>query len=214
MRFFPAVVFIFATLSGAVCRAGEDSSAVLREVNLARTSPRAYAQILLAQQNDFRSVEERRALQEAVHFLEHTRPLPPLTSSSGLAMSAMSHVQNQGGTGAVGHRGTDSSSPWDRIGRYGQWLGCVGENIAYGYHDARRIVSNLIVDAGVGGRGHRKNLFNPDFRVVGVACGTHARYGSMCVMDFAGSYDEGSGAVSRTRTMNAGWSGPGSRIAL
>jgi uncharacterized protein YkwD len=76
------------------------------------------------------------------------------------------------------------------MGRYGQWIGFAGENIYYGARDARGIVCGLIVDSGVSGRGHRKNLFNPAFAVAGVACGPHASYGAMCVMDFAAGYIE------------------------
>jgi uncharacterized protein YkwD len=98
--------------------------------------------------------------------------------------------------------------------RFGHWTGCAGENIAYGYRDARSIVSVWIVDAKVVGRGHRKNLFNADFRVAGVACGSHPRFGSMCVMDFAGGYEEGSQQASRARPANAGWGTPSLRFAL
>ena len=214
MRFLLMLVLFFAALPCEFCRAGETPSAVLDEVNLARTHPRQYAQILLAQRDFFRSAGERRSLKEAVRFLQRMRPLPPLAHSNGLAMGAMTQVASQGRTGAVGHSGPDNSRPWDRMERFGHWTGCAGENIAYGYRDARRIVSVLIVDARVAGCGHRKNLFNADFRVAGVACGNHPRYGSVCVMDFAGGYEEGSCSATRPRPMNAGWGTPTLRIAL
>ena len=74
------------------------------------------------------------------------------------------------------------------MARQGQWLGRAGENISYGYPAARSIVVTLIVDQGVPDRGHRKNIFCRDFTVAGAACGPHARYGSMCVMDFAAGF--------------------------
>ena len=35
-------------------------------------------------------------------------------------------------------------------------------------------------------RGHRDNIFNPRYRLVGGAVGPHKGYRDMCVMDFAG----------------------------
>ena len=111
-------------------------------------------------------------------------------------MGAMAHVIDQGGYGATGHQGGDNSNPWDRMARFGRWIGTAGENISYGVSSPREIVMNLIVDAGVGNRGHRKNIFYAKFGVAGVACGRHARYGTMCVIDFAGGFIPSSTAIS------------------
>lgn len=80
--------------------------------------------------------------------------------------------------------------PAVRVNRYGGWEKAIAENISYGPSGARDIVVSLIVDDGVPGRGHRQNIFNPDFRAAGTACGPHAVYGTMCVIDFAGEYRE------------------------
>jgi len=48
----------------------------------------------------------------------------------------------------------------------------------------------LIIDDGVRGHGHRKNIFNGNFNVAGAAFGSHARFGSVCSIDFAGNYAE------------------------
>ena len=115
--------------------------------------------------------------------------MDPLQSVPGLSMSARLHVSEQGPTGDIGHRGADGT-PWARMEKWGQWTGRAGENISYGYADARTIVVTLIVDQGVANRGHRHNIFSRDFKVAGTACGPHARYGSMCVIDFAGGFVE------------------------
>src|SRR5205823_4090054 len=116
--------------------------------------------------------------------------LQPLKFSSSMSAAARLHVMQQGILGGIGHRGTDDSQPWDRMARFGKWVGCAGENISYGQRSAREIVCALIVDDGVRGRGHRKNIFNREFAIAGVATGTHARFGSMCVIDFAGGFVE------------------------
>ena len=59
-------------------------------------------------------------------------------------------------------------------------------------HTAREIVLALIVDDGVRGGGHRKNIFNLTYNVnvAAAAYGSHARFGSVCSIDFASDYAE------------------------
>ena len=163
-------------------RADEAGRRILAEINFARTQPHAYASIVA------QSAGSRRAVAETVRFLERATPLPPLEHSTGLSQSALSHVFDQGRTGGFGHAGSDGAHSFDRIARYGQWHGAVGENIDYGSSSPRAIVVRLIVDEGVMGRKHRANIFSKSFHVAGIAAGPHARYGAMCVMDFAGDF--------------------------
>ena len=172
-----AILFLVAASS----HAGEFSTQILAEVNLARTQPQHYAQIV---EGRFGSGGSS-AVREAVRFLQKAKPLRPLAYSTGLNASAWSHVADAGPRGAMGHSGSGGSSPFSRMSRQGRWIGRAGENIYYGPQDARGIVVALIIDEGVFGRGHRKNIFSPAFAVAGVAHGGHARYGAMCVMDFA-----------------------------
>ena len=164
-------------------------------MNLARTQPKAYAAILSAHARPGR--EGSSAVREAVRFLEKASPLPPLESSSGLNRSAMDHVADTGGRGTMSHSGSDGSRSWDRVERYGRWMGLVGENISYGNRSARQIVIQLIVDDGVRGRKHRANIFQKGYRVAGVAYGHHSRLGAMCVTDFAGGFVETTGRLAK-----------------
>ena len=55
---------------------------------------------------------------------------------------------------------------------------------------ARDVVIALIVDDGLRSRKHRDNIFNTQFNFAGAAWGRHATYGTVCSIDFAGSYSE------------------------
>ncbi|NMH65245.1 CAP domain-containing protein [Shewanella salipaludis] len=130
------------------------------------------------------------AVAEAVHALASTAPLGPLSPSHGMSLAAADHAADQSATGQTGHSGSDASSVDIRVERYGVWIHTLGENIVYGPGIGREIVVNLLIDDAVPDRGHRKNILNPDFAVVGVAIATHPKYGHICVIDFAGGFKE------------------------
>jgi len=173
-----------------VSLAGSDqisAVAVIKEINLARENPALYAKFV-ADSRQFHMVERGRAVDEAVRFLRNAHPLPPLILSAGMCRAAADHCAEQIG-GQVGHFGSGRSSPGNRINRYGRWIRAYGENISYGQKSARAIILTLIIDDGVRSRG-RKNIFNPTFNFAGAAVGRHARYQTVCSIDFAGGYAE------------------------
>jgi uncharacterized protein YkwD len=183
--------FAFSILFPAFASASDLALQVRDELNLARTAPQQYAQILASRAPGYPGAEGEGAIREAVQFLEKSRPLPPLILSAGICHSALTHVLDIGPSGGRGHKGSGGTMPWDRMARFGQWSGRAGENIYYGERDGRGIVIALIIDDGERNRGHRKNIFSSDFRYTGIACGPHASFGKMCVIDFAGGYVEG-----------------------
>jgi uncharacterized protein YkwD len=177
---------------------------VVNELNRARTNPKKYAEYL----KEYRKYYKRRmylkkpgrvsiktnegvsAVDVAIKYLESKKAIMPLKLSKGMTLAARDQVTYQGARGLVGHNGVNNSSPFDRINKYGKWNITAGENINYGNDIPREIVIDLIIDDGIKNRGHRENIFNEKFLVVGVACGTHEKYKYMCVMDFAGEYQE------------------------
>ncbi len=176
--------------------------ALLTEHNAARTNPKGYAEHLIAMLPYFEGTVMRRpgsrvglqtnegttAVREAIRALAQQEPLPPLEWADGMWSAARDHVLDQGPRGATGHEGSDGSTMDTRIRRYGAWSVTAAENIDYGSANARDVLISLIVDDGVPSRGHRRNIFNPNLRVMGGACGTHTRYRSMCVIDYAGGF--------------------------
>jgi hypothetical protein len=176
---------------------------VIQEINRSRTNPKGCASILDQWKSYFdgtllkfpgeipiKTIEGWNAVDEAIRFLRTIHPMPPLTLSKGMSLGARDHVKDLISSGRMGHKGSDGSQPWDRVSRYGSWKKPIGENISFGLNKAQPIVMGLIIDDGVSGRGHRKNIFNPLFHVIGVACEEQAHYKTVCVITFAGSYIE------------------------
>lgn len=208
----PILVFFFLFLVPEVPAHGtftftgflsETEKGVLDEINDARTSPAKYAKKLkkLRQFYDGQFLKEPgkitlvtsegvSAVDEAIEFLEDAKPVPALKASKGLSMAVRDHVLDQGPKGTVGHQSSDGTSSDERADRYGQWQLAFAENISYGESVPERIVMQLIIDDGVPGRGHRRNLFAKEMAKVGIAFGSHKQYGSMCVIAFAGDYLE------------------------
>jgi len=177
--------------------------AVVNETNLARTSPKEYLSLVeqfrkyydgkhlnLPGETPILTKEGTSAVVEATRFLRSQKPVLPLSPSKGMTLGARDHIRDLRTSGASQHKGSDGSQAWDRVNRYGTWQKIIGENVSFGHTKARNIVMTLIIDDGVPDRGHRKNIFNPDFRLVGVAYGDHPAYRTICVITFAGGYRE------------------------
>lgn len=180
----------------------EREQQIVEELNRARKDPGSYVRLLRESLKYYEGKELKRpreviiqtqegkpAVEEAIRFLEKTHPVGALAISRGMSQAAKDLVKAQGKVGALGHISPDMSNPGERVNRYGRWEKTIGENIAYGPVGAKDVIASLI-DDGVPDRGHRKNIFNPAFHLVGAACGSHAVYRNMCVITFAGGYTE------------------------
>ena len=105
-----------------------------------------------------------------------------------MSLGCRDHVNDIGPKGLVQHDGTDGSTPYTRMNRYGKWGGAAGENLEFGDFDGKEMVLQLIIDDGVSDRGHRTNIFSSSWAYTGIASGDHAEYTSMACQDFAKTY--------------------------
>ena len=69
----------------------------------------------------------------------------------------------------MNHRGTDGTMAWDRVSRYGEWQAKISENMTFGPATPHDVVAALLIDDGISDRGHRKNILDPDVKVVGIS---------------------------------------------
>src|SRR5947207_6789623 len=220
LKFLAALFLsVFATLPAFATEKDDAVSgrAVIREMNLARQNPALYATfvqelrsrmsgnvLVLPGHTKVRTKEGAAALDDAIRFLKSAQPLPPLAFSPGMSRAAADHCADQAG-GGFGHEGRDRSHAGQRIARYGNFTGGWAENISYGKASARDVVLALIIDDGLPARKHRKNIFNPYFNFAGAAFGRHARFGTVCSMDFAGGYAERGQPTDETLVARQFW---------
>lgn len=188
---------------------------VVREHNLARTKPLQYITFLEDYARGFsgkihigqdgvrlRTNEGVKPVEEAIAFLRKVDPVGLLKPALGMSAGAATHAAEQAQTGQTGHPGRDGRQHGDRVNRYGEWQTRSGENIYYGDGSPRNVVISLIVDDGVPSRGHRDNIFDDRFRVIGVGCDDHTTYRRSCVLTYAAGYKDRMTAETAARSAN------------
>jgi uncharacterized protein YkwD len=181
----------------------KQEQALLDEINLARANPTAYIPILEQYRTYYqgKSVhfpDGRRlttnegvmAVDDAIAFLRTLEPLSAFEVRKGMVLGAKLHLDDMLKTGHDGHLGSDGSKPEDRLSRFGSWQDSVGENIVYDSRTPRNDVIGLIVDDGVATRGHRKNLFKPTFKVIGISLRQQTSHTVRGVITFAGDFQD------------------------
>lgn len=177
---------------------------IIDEMNLARTDPQKYATYVEEYKKYFDgnrltipgrkkaivTNEGAAAVDEAVNFLRAQRPLPAFSVAKGVCSAASDHARDLAGKGIDGHRGSDGSTPNARVDRYGDWEAAIGETIVYEVTTPRQIIIALIIDDGVPSRGHRRNIFDPNYKITGISVSEPLAFGSKCVIDYVGGFKE------------------------
>ncbi|EAR94566.1 SCP-like extracellular protein (macronuclear) [Tetrahymena thermophila SB210] len=184
---------------------------VFQEQNRVRTNPTSYIPYLQEMLTQFKGMvlhkpneiplrtnEGPGAVQDCINYLRSLKPLHPYQWDDNMTRAASDHANDIGPKGISNHTGSDGSSMSNRLERYGDWMGKIGENIDFGSKTARDIVLSLIIDDGVDNRGHRKNVLSPDFQKTGVACQKHAQWEICTVLDYASEYTFKGGKLSGT----------------
>lgn len=88
----------------------------------------------------------------------------PLTWNDSLASAAESHTRSMANNNYFDHKGRNGATPGDRAELAGYIGQQIGENIAAGQDNARKVVEGWLASPG-----HCANLMNPQFREMGAA---------------------------------------------
>jgi uncharacterized protein YkwD len=158
----------------------DEEKKVVFFMNLARADGALFAETILDAYVESNNTSNNSYLKSLYRDLKKVRDLPMLIPEEDLTSIAQGHAVQSGKTGHVGHRNFKK--------RFEPFMGNpysnVGENCSYGFRDAIDIVISLLIDDGVKGVGHRKNILNPEFNAVGVAIREHRTYRYNCVIDY------------------------------
>lgn len=134
--------------------------------------------------NQLTTNEGASAWKEAGTAMQTQKPVAALKWSEGLSQACYDHINDIGPKGITGHGGSDGSTPSERANRYTKNSGS-GENLSFSdIINGEDVLLQLIVDDGVANRGHRSNVFSPEFTHAGVSCGCHKDYTEMCCIAY------------------------------
>ena len=145
----------------------------------------------------FQMIEGEKVINETIKYLKKLPPIPPLEWEDALTLSAQHHVNDIGPKGILSYQSSDGTEPEDRITQYGNYMDALGENIDFGPNDEIGVIVSMALDDGEVERPHRENLFNSEYKKIGIACGAHKTEYEMCVMDFAAEFFPNKKAVNK-----------------
>lgn len=186
----------------------ELETAILTEINKARTNPVEYAKILEAYLKTFKGKDSTTPdgvelttnegtvpVLEAITALKQTSGLTEFKVVEGLNKAAKDHALDLVTNNKSGHTGSNGSLPMQRVEKYGI-VSQINENISYFTKTARAVVMTMLIDDGTASRNHRKNLLSSTHKVIGIATGENKAVGNFCVILFTDKFTEGKGIRS------------------
>lgn len=164
----------------------EREKEMIKEINLVRSNPTAYVEYVEKYIYELKTDrwsdasmigEEIKTAKELIRELKSTKPMSTLQPHKGLYKASKKHGEEGKKKGELDHQGSDGSWPWDRGEKYASDLTDANENLVGGPEKVRRSVMILLVDSGIEGRGHRKNILNTEWKYV--ACYEVGQVGDM-----------------------------------
>ena len=148
--------------------------AMIKEINLIRSNPSAYTYVVesyirqLENTNDSKYRAEIMTAYELIKVLKQTPKLSILIPNLNIYNAAKKHGKEATIIDTLRHIGLDGSMPWDRIMAADASMQDGNKNIVGGLQDIRRMVLTLLIDTGIEGRGHRRNILKDEWTHIAV----------------------------------------------
>ncbi len=158
---------------------------VVALLNAVRTNPQNFIVEYLNPYIEKNNLSENKYAASLLADLKMRAKMEALQLSSKISKISKAHALDLGSKGKVGHNSSDGSTFDKRLRQKAKAGGAIGENCDYGNERPIDIVMSLLIDDGIESLGHRKNILEPRFRLIGVAIEPHKKYRVSCVMDFA-----------------------------
>ena len=194
-------LFFLCIVNFAQSTPAEIEQEVLKELNNVRANPQSFIPYLEEYKKLFKgknvdlphvtmlTFEGTAAVDEAIKFLRGASKLEPFSYSNGLSKAANVQLTDLMENYSLGHIGKDGSNVPKRVARFGKG-GKLAENIMNMFNNPRDIVMHWIIDDGLKGRGHRKNIFDKSFKQIGLAFGNGQKNDPITVAVFADKFTE------------------------
>jgi uncharacterized protein YkwD len=149
------IIMLFLYLSG--CSAIKYEAGAVYKTDLQKTEDHSEEKNIISLINKARS-------EGRMCGSRHYKPAPPLAWNDSLGQAALKHSLDMAENGFLGHRGSDGSSPGDRILKSGYSWTASGENVGQSFRTPQEAVQGWLRT-----ERHCRNIMNPEFREAGSA---------------------------------------------
>lgn len=138
--------------------------------NLMRKNPARFGETVLQEfLKQFPEADLAEARSLTADLKKAQENLPFLYPDHGLLLMASTHATDlKGRNGTISHQSSSGKDFVQRIKEAGKYR-CGAENVFVGTPQALEALILLLIDKGVSGKGHRRNLLDPTFTLMGVS---------------------------------------------
>jgi hypothetical protein len=178
---WPAETLKKSNTAAGISHYTDEQKLAILLTNLARADGARFAREILPFYVQLHDVMDIPAVSSLTEELEEQKPLQPLIPASELDAVASDFAAFAGSRGIVSHQGFEK--------RYKKVLkpgGLVAENLYFGTDtSALTIVMALLIDSGVEGYGHRRNILSSMLTHTGIGQAKHRKWDNIVVFSYA-----------------------------